>query len=116
MKLCKIAAFVCLALGLGAEPVRADDRPCGLALVLSVDVSSSIDAGEYYLQMKGMARAFRNPQLRDALLGQSNDPVIATVVNGAHSTRRAQSADSVSQRSRIFGEAVAQDAVREAGH
>lgn len=59
---------------------RAEAR-CGLALVLSTDVSSSIDAGEYYLQTKGLARAFRSRVLRDALLAQRTEIVMATVVH-----------------------------------
>lgn len=59
---------------------RGQESRCGLALVLSVDVSSSIDAGEYYLQTRGLARAFRRSILRDALLGLKREPVVATVV------------------------------------
>lgn len=61
-------------------PLMAQEKRCGLALVLSTDVSSSIDAGEYYLQMRGLARAFRTAAVRDALLGLSSEFVIATVV------------------------------------
>ena len=71
-------AFFCVALWAGSA--AAQDKRCGLALVLSTDVSSSIDAGEYYLQMNGIARAFRTSKLRDALLAQANEPVVATVV------------------------------------
>ncbi len=80
MKRWKIAAFMSLLLGIGAAPTEARSQTCGLALVLSTDVSSSIDAGEYYLQMNGLARAFRSQPLRDALLGLSKEPVVATVV------------------------------------
>lgn len=80
MKRSKIAAFVSLMLGLGASHADAQTHTCGLALVLSTDVSSSIDAEEYHLQMNGLAEAFRNPSLRDALLALSNEPVVATVV------------------------------------
>jgi len=80
MKRWKNAAFVSFALVCGGESTPAQAQSCGLALVLSTDVSSSIDAEEFSLQMKGIAQAFRNPVLRDALLGQSNDPVVATVV------------------------------------
>ena len=80
MKRWKIAAFMSVALSWGTGSAQAEGQTCGLALVLSADVSSSIDAGEYYLQMKGLARAFRSQRLRDALLGLSSEPVIATVV------------------------------------
>jgi hypothetical protein len=38
-----------------------------MALVLAVDVSESVDAGEYQLQHEGIARAFENPQVIDAI-------------------------------------------------
>lgn len=80
MKKCRISAVLALAVALFSETVHAQDKPCGLALVLAADVSSSIDAGEYYLQMNGLARAFRSRRLRDALLALKSDVVVATVV------------------------------------
>lgn len=74
------AALAAVAASLMSLPSAAQTKPCGLALVISVDVSSSIDAGEYYLQMNGVARAFRSKRLREALLGMANAPVVATVV------------------------------------
>lgn len=74
------AGFLALAVWLFAGTAQAQDKQCGLALVLAADVSSSIDAGEYYLQMNGLARAFRRRRLRDALLGLKSDVVVATVV------------------------------------
>jgi hypothetical protein len=38
-----------------------------MALVLAVDVSESIDAGEYQLQHEGIARAFENAEVIDTL-------------------------------------------------
>ena len=38
-----------------------------MALVLAVDVSESVDADEYILQHEGIARAFENPQMIDAI-------------------------------------------------
>jgi hypothetical protein len=38
-----------------------------LELVLAVDVSSSVDGEEFDLQMKGLADAFRNPAVLDAI-------------------------------------------------
>jgi hypothetical protein len=39
----------------------------GLALVLAVDVSASVTAGSYVLQRDGIARAFDNPRLINAI-------------------------------------------------
>ncbi len=54
---------------------------CRLALVLATDVSSSIDEEEYRLQMDGIARAFRTPILRDAMLAVPDAYVSVTVVH-----------------------------------
>ena len=39
-----------------------------LALVLAVDCSSSVDEGDFRLQMDGIAAALRNPPLADAIV------------------------------------------------
>jgi Ca-activated chloride channel homolog len=57
-----------LALLLAFLPSLA--RPCELALVLAVDVSGSVDAGEYRLQMDGLAAALRDGIVADALVDQ----------------------------------------------
>ncbi|MCA0871009.1 DUF1194 domain-containing protein [Seohaeicola saemankumensis] len=41
---------------------------CDLALVLAVDVSGSVDAGEYRIQMGGLAEALRDPVVSEALV------------------------------------------------
>lgn len=50
---------------------------CPLALVLALDVSASVDAGEYRLQRDGTALALRAPAVRAALLA---DPPVALAV------------------------------------
>lgn len=49
-----------------ASPARA----CELALLLAVDVSGSVDADEYRIQMDGMAHALRDGIVADALISQ----------------------------------------------
>ena len=72
----RILAFLLILL---ATPARASE--CVLALVLSSDTSSSIDADEYAAQMDGLAGAFRTRLLTDALLGNTGIHVEATVVH-----------------------------------
>lgn len=43
-------------------------RACQTALVLAMDVSGSVDAFEYQLQVEGVAAALRDPDVRDAVL------------------------------------------------
>lgn len=51
--------------------------PCETALLLAIDVSSSIDPGEYRLQVDGLADALTDPEVIDALvLGQSAVAVV----------------------------------------
>jgi Ca-activated chloride channel family protein len=53
-----------LGLCLAAAPAGA----CETALVLSIDVSGSIDKGDYRLQAEGLAAALRDPAVADALV------------------------------------------------
>lgn len=45
-------------------PVHA----CSMALVLAIDVSSSIDVGEYEFQTRGLADALLDPEIADVLV------------------------------------------------
>lgn len=57
-----LSAFA--GLMISASPVVA----CDLALVLAVDVSGSVDAQEYDIQMDGLAQALRDPVVSEALV------------------------------------------------
>lgn len=58
-----------------AGPAMAE---CRLALVLALDVSSSVDAREYDLQRIGLASALDAPEIRDAILrGGAGDVALA---------------------------------------
>jgi Ca-activated chloride channel homolog len=54
-----------LLLCLTAHPAA----PCETALLLSIDVSGSIDTGDYRLQADGLASALQDPEVADALVG-----------------------------------------------
>lgn len=61
-----LAPALTLALALiAAPPARA---ACGIALVLAVDVSGSVDAAEYALQTRGFEAALRDPEVVQALV------------------------------------------------
>jgi len=51
-----------------------------LALILAVDVSTSVDAGDYQLQMSGIASAFRDQELIDAIEGGQHGSIAVSVV------------------------------------
>lgn len=56
-----------LAAGLAFGPVAAAAAECRLALLLALDVSSSVDPGEYDLQKLGLASALGSVPVREAL-------------------------------------------------
>lgn len=56
----RVALLLCLI----APPAAA----CETALLLAIDVSGSIDAGDYRLQTEGLATALTDPEVTDALV------------------------------------------------
>ncbi len=62
----------CALLGRSA---LAQDTPCRQALALGLDVSASVDAREYRLQLDGLAAALGTPGVRTALLAMPSAPV-----------------------------------------
>lgn len=52
---------------IAASPASAQPR-CGLSLVLAIDVSASVDATEYRLQMNGLAGALRADIVRESII------------------------------------------------
>ncbi|MEX0281583.1 MAG: DUF1194 domain-containing protein [Arenibacterium sp.] len=66
------AVYLVAALVICTEAANAR---CRQALALGLDVSGSVDATEYRLQMQGLANALRHPEVRAALLGASAAPV-----------------------------------------
>lgn len=67
-----------LALGLSLIWTPVASASCRLALILALDVSSSVDASEDQLQRSGLAAALIAPEVQDAFLG-SGLPVALSV-------------------------------------
>lgn len=63
-----LAAFVCAVSAWFWVPAHAQPEHCRLALLLALDVSSSVDAEEYILQRDGLAAALSDPVIRTAIL------------------------------------------------
>lgn len=63
----------CFALALCAAPPAMAD--CRQALALGLDVSGSVDAREYRLQLGGLAQAFNDAQVRQKLMAMPQAPV-----------------------------------------
>jgi len=60
----RILILLTALFGLVAGPAVA----CSMALVLAIDVSSSIDIGEYKFQTNGLADALLDPEIADVLV------------------------------------------------
>ena len=69
---------------------RATARPCELALVLAIDVSGSVDAGEYSLQVEGLAAALRSPEVAEALSAVGRKGVLVTVIHWSGNGQQVQ--------------------------
>lgn len=59
--------FVILSMLVWMPTANASRQPCALALALAIDVSGSVDQGEYGLQMSGLAAALRSDEVANAL-------------------------------------------------
>jgi hypothetical protein len=57
------------------------------ALIVSVDISNSVDAEGYRLQMDGIANALEDPSVIDAITGGPNGNILFTMITWAADTR-----------------------------
>ncbi|MEL6958317.1 MAG: DUF1194 domain-containing protein [Pseudomonadota bacterium] len=78
MKWLLIAACSLIFLGQSANAA------CRQALALGLDVSASVDAREYRLQLDGLAAALGSAAVQDALFGQPGPPVRIAVYEWAN--------------------------------
>ncbi len=84
------AAGLVLAAAFATAPAPAPG--CALELILAVDVSGSIDDREFALQMEGMASAFEDPALIDAVEVQEGG-VLVTLTEWSGASRQRQVTD-----------------------
>ena len=84
MKNLRTALGALLVIGsaiLAAPPLVAQDAPpVDTALIVSVDVSNSVDDARYKLQMEGIAKALEDPGVIDAITGGSNGGILFSMV------------------------------------
>ena len=72
-----IKSLAALALSLAPLIAEAQTEGCRLALVLAIDVSSSVDQGEYALQSGGLASALISPDVVRAFLASPRPVALA---------------------------------------
>ncbi|MBS0232056.1 MAG: DUF1194 domain-containing protein [Proteobacteria bacterium] len=80
-----IAALV-VAVGIGfsfASAGAQEGPPVDTALVVSVDVSNSVDDARYRLQMEGIAKALEDPGVIEAITGGSQGGILFSMVTWA---------------------------------
>jgi hypothetical protein len=74
------ALAVLLAALPAGERARGREERADAALVLAVDVSGSVDAARYRLQMEGIARTFEDKAVQEAMLNGPHRAVFVTLV------------------------------------
>jgi hypothetical protein len=74
-----LLAVAVLVSGSTTDAVSAGES-ADMALVLAVDVSGSVDAERYALQMEGIARTFEDRQIQDAILAGQHHAIFVTLV------------------------------------
>ena len=110
--LLRIAAALGAAGGFALSGAAEEARqPVELELVLAVDVSSSVDDDEYFLQMNGLAQAFRHPDVLAALRASAGG-VAVTLVQWSDSSKHAVAVDWMAVRDDADAAAFANAAVR----
>ncbi len=82
-----------LVFGVFAPASAQDSGTVDLELVLLVDVSSSVNDEEYRLQADGLAAAFRDPIVRDALTRVARRGVAVVVVQWANHVNQRTAVD-----------------------
>jgi hypothetical protein len=77
------------ALMLTGSNIRAQDEDAEVdtAIIVSVDVSSSVDQNRYHLQMEGIAAALEDPQVLNAVLGGPKGSILFSMVTWADKSK-----------------------------
>jgi len=82
-----IIALIVLTLLPPATTAQAPIGGVDTALVLAVDVSGSVDADRFALQMEGIARAFEDRQVQDTILAGPRGALLVVLVNWSDKPR-----------------------------
>jgi hypothetical protein len=97
-----------LSLALLAPATAQDSAPVDTALIVSVDVSGSVDAHRYTLQMDGIAKALEDPEIIAAMLSGPHASIMFTMVEWSENavaaipwTRIASPADARALAARV---------------
>ena len=107
------AALVAVTVVAGAVLVDAAPAPAGapvdLELVLAVDVSSSVDDGEFELQMQGIAAAFRHSGVQAAIHATGDRGIAVALVQWSEFVHQRKTIDWTVVRGAADAAALADD-------
>ena len=76
-----LGAALALLLLCGATGSARSEVDVDLELVLAIDSSGSVDFFEFELQTSGIARAFRNPEVIEAIMGAAPNGIAVSVIH-----------------------------------
>lgn len=78
-----VLAWLTAAATLNLSAAAAQELQVDTALVVSVDVSNSVDNDRYTLQMEGIAKALEDPSVIDAIISGPNGGILFSMVTWA---------------------------------
>jgi hypothetical protein len=87
------AVALALALGLAFPATLSAQQKVDLELVLAIDVSSSVDDDEYFLQVYGLAQAFRHPDVVSAIKSSTTGGIVVSLVQWSDSNKQVLAVD-----------------------
>jgi len=103
-----------VALGLGLAvlvpaEVGGQEQQVDLALVLAVDASSSVSTEEFDLQMRGLAQAFRDPAVVQAIRASGDLGIAVSLIQWSDSRKQAVAVDWTAVRGEVAAQALADE-------
>ena len=93
MTVSRWAPIVAVAGIIAAGPVAAAELGVDLALVLALDSSASVDAEEFALQRGGLAAAFRDREIAEAIAAGPQRRIAVTVMEWAGAVQQVVSVE-----------------------
>ncbi len=100
--------MIAAAVLLDATPAPAG-IPVELELVLAVDASSSVDDGEFALQIQGIAAAFRHPGVQAAIHGTGEKGIAVVLIQWSDFALQQKTVDWTLVRDTVAAAALADD-------
>jgi len=81
------AAGIASLIALGVSSAQEEMPHVDAALILSVDISSSVDEKRYFLQMEGIAAALEDDGVINSVLGGANGAILISMVTWADKSK-----------------------------